>query len=51
MDAIGTTTEFHASVLVARMLEKNIEFALGATIVTRQGVLAELGDFQQFRIA
>jgi ceramide glucosyltransferase len=43
-EALGTATDFHAGVLVAQQLE-GLTFALGATIVLRQSVLANIGGF------
>lgn len=43
-EALGISTEFLPSVLVARWLE-GMAFAFGATIVLRQSVLNEIGGF------
>lgn len=44
LEALGISTEYHASVLVARKLE-GVKFALGATIVIRRAVLEAMGGF------
>ncbi len=44
LEAIGISTDYLASVLVANKLE-GIKFALGTTIAIRQDVLAEIGGF------
>lgn len=44
LEALGTATEFHAGVLVARKLE-GMSFALGSTIAIRKAVLETIGGF------
>ncbi len=44
LEAIGTSTDFHAGVLVARKLE-GVKFALGSTIAIHKTVLEEIGGF------
>lgn len=44
LEAIGISTEYHASVLVARSLE-GMNFALGPTIAIRKSVLEAIGGF------
>src|SRR5262245_37308165 len=43
-EAIGISTGYHPSVLVARKLE-GVKFALGASIAIRRGVLEAIGGF------
>lgn len=45
LEAIGTATEFHPGVLVARKLE-GVHFAFGQTIVIRRVLLEKLGGFE-----
>lgn len=45
LEAIGTATNFHPGVLVARQLE-GINFAFGQTIVIRRAVLEKIGGFE-----
>ncbi len=44
LEAVGISTEYHASVLVARSLE-GMKFALGPTIAIRKSVLEAIGGF------
>ncbi len=44
LEAIGISTEYHPSILVARKLE-GMKFALGPTIVIRKTVLEAVGGF------
>ena len=44
LEAIGTATDFHPSVLVSNHLE-GIKFAFGSTIVIRKQVLTAIGGF------
>ncbi|MBO3459272.1 bacteriohopanetetrol glucosamine biosynthesis glycosyltransferase HpnI [Aetokthonos hydrillicola Thurmond2011] len=44
LEAIGTATDFHASVLVSNQLQ-GIKFAFGSTIVIRKEVLQKIGGF------
>jgi ceramide glucosyltransferase len=44
-EALGISTEFAPSVLVARLLDQ-AEFALGSTMVFRAGTLRQLGGFE-----
>jgi ceramide glucosyltransferase len=45
LEAVGISTDYLASVLVANQLE-GIKFALGTTIALRQSVLREIGGFE-----
>ncbi len=45
MDALGLSTDFQPSVLVARQLE-GISFAMGSGILIRKSVLDEIGGFE-----
>jgi GT2 family glycosyltransferase len=47
IDALGLSTEFQPSVLVARGLE-GMSFAMGSGILVRRGVLASIGGFAAF---
>jgi ceramide glucosyltransferase len=44
LEAVGISTEYHASILVARALE-GMNFALGPTIAIRKSVLEAIGGF------
>jgi len=44
LEAVGISTEYHASILVARSLE-GMKFALGPTIAIRKTVLHAIGGF------
>ena len=44
LEAVGISTEYHASILVARSLE-GMKFALGPTIVIRKTALVAVGGF------
>jgi ceramide glucosyltransferase len=46
LEALGLSTDFSGGVLVARMLEGGIRFALGATIATTKTVLSEIGGLE-----
>ncbi|MBR8837713.1 MAG: bacteriohopanetetrol glucosamine biosynthesis glycosyltransferase HpnI [Stigonema ocellatum SAG 48.90 = DSM 106950] len=45
LEAIGTSTDFHAGVLVSKQLE-GIKFAFGSTIAIRREVLKVIGGFE-----
>lgn len=45
LEAIGTATDFHPGVLVARKLE-GVNFAFGSTIAIRRTVLEKIGGFE-----
>src|SRR5262249_39920481 len=47
VDALGLSTEFQPSVLVARQLE-GMSFAMGSGILIRRSVLASIGGFAAF---
>jgi ceramide glucosyltransferase len=47
IDALGLSTEFQPSVLVARGVE-GMSFAMGSGILIRRGVLASIGGFAAF---
>ena len=47
IDALGLSTEFQPSVLVARKLE-GMSFAMGSGILIRRGVLSSIGGFTAF---
>ena len=49
MDAVGTNTRFFGGVLVARMLQGRMDFALGPTLAIRKQVLDCIGGLEQFR--
>ncbi|WP_414519102.1 bacteriohopanetetrol glucosamine biosynthesis glycosyltransferase HpnI [Nostoc sp. PCC 9305] len=46
LEAISTTTEFHAGVLVSNITENGIKFAFGSTIVIPKKVLEAIGGFE-----
>ncbi|MDF5708314.1 MAG: bacteriohopanetetrol glucosamine biosynthesis glycosyltransferase HpnI [Nostoc sp. S4] len=46
LEAIGTTTEFHAGVLVSKIQENGIKYAFGSTIAIRKKVLEAIGGFE-----
>ena len=46
LEALGLSTDFSGGVLVARVMEGGIRFALGATIATSKTVLREIGGLQ-----
>ncbi|WP_138505183.1 bacteriohopanetetrol glucosamine biosynthesis glycosyltransferase HpnI [Nostoc sp. PA-18-2419] len=46
LEAIGTTTEFHAGVLVSNIQENGIKYAFGSTIVIPKKVLEAIGGFE-----
>ncbi|MEH2411925.1 bacteriohopanetetrol glucosamine biosynthesis glycosyltransferase HpnI [Nostoc sp.] len=46
LEAIGTTTEFHAGVLVSNIKENGIKYAFGSTIVIPKKVLEAIGGFE-----
>jgi ceramide glucosyltransferase len=46
LEALGLSTDFSGSVLVARVMEGGIRFALGATIATTKTVLREIGGVE-----
>ncbi|MEH2435356.1 MAG: bacteriohopanetetrol glucosamine biosynthesis glycosyltransferase HpnI [Nostoc sp.] len=45
-EAIGTTTEFHAGVLVSNIQENGIKYAFGSTIAIPKKVLEAIGGFE-----
>ncbi|HEY6332813.1 MAG TPA: bacteriohopanetetrol glucosamine biosynthesis glycosyltransferase HpnI, partial [Blastocatellia bacterium] len=45
LEALGTSTDFHAGVLVARKLQ-GVKFALGSTVAIRREVLDRIGGFK-----
>jgi ceramide glucosyltransferase len=47
IDALGLSTEFQPSVLVARQVE-GMSFAMGSGILIRRGVLSSIGGFAAF---
>ncbi len=48
LEALGISTDFCASVLVARQLEGGIRFGLGSTLAFRRADLARIGGFESF---
>jgi ceramide glucosyltransferase len=46
LEALGLSTDFSGGVLVARVMEGGIRFALGATIATTNTVLREIGGVE-----
>jgi ceramide glucosyltransferase len=46
LEALGLSTDFTGGVLVARVMEGGIHFALGATIATTKTVLREIGGLE-----
>jgi ceramide glucosyltransferase len=48
LEALGISTDFCASVLVARQLEGGIHFALGSTLAFRRVELDKIGGFTSF---
>ncbi|OYD89856.1 glycosyl transferase [Nostoc sp. 'Peltigera membranacea cyanobiont' 213] len=46
LEAIGTTTEFHAGVLVSNIKENGIKFAFGSTIAIPKKVLEAISGFE-----
>ncbi|MEH1790634.1 MAG: bacteriohopanetetrol glucosamine biosynthesis glycosyltransferase HpnI [Nostoc sp.] len=46
LEAIGTTTEFHAGVLVSNIQENGVKYAFGSTIVIPKKVLEAIGGFE-----
>ncbi|MEH2136206.1 bacteriohopanetetrol glucosamine biosynthesis glycosyltransferase HpnI [Nostoc sp.] len=46
LEAIGTTTEFHAGVLVSNIKENGIKYAFGSTIAIPKKVLEAIGGFE-----
>jgi ceramide glucosyltransferase len=46
LEALGLSTDFSAGVLVARVMEGGIHFALGATIATTKTVVREMGGLE-----
>ena len=46
LEALGLSTDFSGGVLVARVMEGGIRFALGATIATSKTVLREIGGLE-----
>lgn len=46
LEAISTTTEFHAGVLVSNLKENGIKFAFGSTIAIPKKVLEAIGGFE-----
>jgi ceramide glucosyltransferase len=48
LEALGISTDFCASVLAARQLERGIRFGLGSTLAFRRADLARIGGFESF---
>jgi ceramide glucosyltransferase len=48
LEALGISTDFCPSVLVARWLEGGLRFALGSTMAFRRSDLAAIGGFESF---
>jgi ceramide glucosyltransferase len=48
LEALGISTDFCASVLVARQLEGGIHFGLGSTLAFRRAELEKIGGFLSF---
>jgi ceramide glucosyltransferase len=46
LEALGLSTDFSGGVLVARLIEGGVGFALGATIATTKAVLREIGGLE-----
>src|ERR1019366_3407520 len=46
LEGLGLSTDFRGGVLVARVMEGGIRFALGATIATSKTVVREIGGLQ-----
>ncbi|MDZ8261039.1 glycosyltransferase [Nostoc sp. ChiQUE01b] len=46
LEAISTTTEFHAGVLVSNIQGNGIKYAFGSTIVIPKKVLEAIGGFE-----
>ncbi len=46
LEALGLSTDFSGGVLMARLMEGGIRFALGATIATTKTVLGEIGGLE-----
>jgi ceramide glucosyltransferase len=48
LEALGISTEFCPSVLVARQLERGVRFGLGSTLAFRRAELEKIGGFTTF---
>lgn len=48
LESLGISTDFCAGVLVARLIEGRVRFALGSTMVFRRRDLAAIGGFESF---
>ena len=48
LEALGISTDFCASVLAARQLERGIHFGLGSTLAFRRAELEKIGGFASF---
>jgi ceramide glucosyltransferase len=48
LESLGISTDFCAGVLVARLIERGVRFALGSTMAFRRADLAAIGGFEAF---
>jgi len=48
LESLGISTDFCAGVLVARLIEGGVRFALGSTMAFRRRELAAIGGFESF---
>jgi ceramide glucosyltransferase len=48
LESLGISTDFCAGVLVARLIEGSVRFALGSTMAFRRKDLAAIGGFESF---
>jgi len=46
LESLGLSTDFTGGVLIARLMEGGIRFALGATVATTKSVLREIGGLE-----
>ena len=46
LEALGISTDFFPSVLVARMMERGVRFGLGSTLALRRETLERLGGYE-----